>query len=106
MNTYLLNSPVLTAYGEYRFEGPITADAARELLADGFISAIGHKTAADFLSQLLQLTVPFDRSRIEMQPGDHAVILRLMERLPEGHVLSKEEAATYPHELSVLQRTT
>lgn len=104
MTTYLLNSPALTAYGQYEFSGPLTVDAARELLAGGFVSAIGHEGAAVFLSNLLSVDVPTHRIRITMQPGDRALVLRLLERLPEGRTLSAEETRAFPFELGVLHR--
>jgi len=39
---YLLNTPVLTSYGDFRFEGPLTLAAARAFVAKGAHSAIGH----------------------------------------------------------------
>jgi len=40
---------------------PISTEQAKRLLADGFISAIGHESTAAFLSQLLGIPVPFNR---------------------------------------------
>jgi hypothetical protein len=84
-----LNSPVLTSYGEWMFEGPIDVEQVRTSLRDGFISAIGHQGTADFLSVLLGLTIPTNRVWIEIQPGDRALVVRILERMPKGKVLTR-----------------
>jgi hypothetical protein len=101
---YLLNTPILTAYGDFRFTGPIEPDDARQRLRPGFTSAVGHEPSAAFLAALLGLEVPVRRVSIEMQPGDAALVLRLRRRLPEGKLLSQEEMAAVPFELGWLER--
>jgi hypothetical protein len=50
---YLLNSPVLTDFGLWRFDGPLTLEQGRDWARDGFISAVGHEATAVLLSGLL-----------------------------------------------------
>ena len=101
---YLLNAPILTTYGDYRFEGPLALDAARAFAAEPTRSAIGHAGTAVFLSQCLGVAVPCQRNAIRMQPGDQALVLRLLQRQPEGVLLDAEALAKTPHEFGLLTR--
>lgn len=100
---YLLNSPILTAYGLWQFR-PLSEKEAQQLAAQGFISAIGHEASALLLSQRLQQSVATQRISVTMEPQDQAIVLRLTTRLPEGKVLSAEELAVIPCELGLLER--
>jgi hypothetical protein len=101
---YLLNTPILTDYGDWRFEGPLSVEQVQQTLAGGFVSAVGHAGGAEFLERLLGLPVPLNRVPIKMQPGDRAVVLRLTARLPEGAVLTEEQMQSLPYELGLLTR--
>jgi hypothetical protein len=100
---YLLNSPVLTAYGKYSFEA-IALTEAKEWAKNSFISAIGHAGTAELLSVLLEVDVSVNRVRIEMETEDEALVFRLLTRMEEGRVFSREEIAQLPFEFGLLTK--
>jgi hypothetical protein len=103
MTVYILNSPILTSFGRYVYR-PISVEEARSiLLAEGFVSAVGHEGTANLLSNLLGVSIPANRIAITMKPGDKALVFQLLHRLPEGRVLSVEELKAVPYRLGLLE---
>ena len=99
---YVLNTPILTEYGSFDFRKSSLPEV-KELLSQGFTSAIGHEATASLMSELTGINIPVNRVAIKMQPGDIAVVFRLLTRLPEGKVLSLDEIAKIPYELGILE---
>ena len=52
------------------------------------------------------MDIHINRIHVNMQAGDKALILRLLERLPEGKVLNAQEMRQVPFELALLTRLT
>ena len=83
----LLNAPVVTSEGVYRFE-QISPEEARSLVhRQGFKSAIGPAPTALVLSELLNVDCPMNRVEFRQQPGQVAIVFRLARRLEEGRIL-------------------
>jgi hypothetical protein len=85
---YLLNSAVITSPGLYRYS-KLTPDDARHwyeqaLATDPIapISTIGYAETAAALAELLGRPIIVDRRTISMEPGDEALVFRIV--LPPG----------------------
>jgi len=59
--------------------------------AGEFISAVGHESTAQLLSELLGTEIKQNRIIVDMQRGDEALAIQFLVRVQEGKVLSKEE---------------
>ena len=101
---YLLNSPILTNYGAFRFSQLDSADAIWMLRTNSFTSAIGHESTAKLLSRMWSMDIPVNRTQIHMDIGDRAIVFRLLTRLPEGKVLSEYELLHVSYELGLIER--
>lgn len=86
MTIYLLNASVLTNFGEYSFK-EISINEVREILDEGYVSAIGHPSTAEILSKLLGMNVEVNRINSRQEVGDKAVVFWLLQRQPEGVVI-------------------
>lgn len=69
----------------------INVETAKQILSQGFISAIGYQATAQLLSKLLGLRVQSSRNSVFMEKGDKAVHFFLKQRLPQGQVLDETE---------------
>jgi hypothetical protein len=69
----------------------ISVDEAKQLLKQGFVSAVGHEGTAQLLSKILGVNIPANRVSVWMEKGDVGVHFFLKTRLPEGAVLSEEQ---------------
>lgn len=80
---YILNSAVITAPGVYEYR-LISPQEAKAWFYSGErpLSTIGYEETAAALSEMLGAPVPVNRVTIKMEPGDEALVFRLV--LPPG----------------------
>jgi len=80
---YILNSAVITAPGLFRYRH-ISIDEARKWLdLHDWVSTIGYEETAKALQKITKVIIPVNRKVIEMQPGDEALVFRLV--FPSGY---------------------
>jgi len=101
---YVLNTLILPVDFEAKkqyevYLEKIDIEKAKEVLSEGFISAVGHEATAKLLSKLLGISIPYNRIAIKMREGDIGIHFFLKTRLPEGKILSEEELRELEYDL-------
>jgi Domain of unknown function (DUF1874) len=114
MQLALLNTSILTNYGAFTYrkidlnDAQILAYNANDPMIgpdDGLLSAIGHESTAQILTELLDVPVAMNRIQFAQEVGQNALVFKLKGRPPEGKILTKEEIETIGYEFGLLSRT-
>lgn len=101
---YVFNTPIITAYGTFRYRKIDVETAVEFLRARDWQSAVGHEGTASLLNQLSGVEIPVRRERTQMRAGDTALVFRILQRLPENTgVLDREALRGIPHEYGLLE---
>jgi hypothetical protein len=114
MKLALLNTSILTQYGSFTYAKISLSDA--QLIVynaaepqigpdDGILSALGHQSTADILTDLLEMPVSMNRIQFAQEVNQSALVFKLKGRAPEGVILSREEIETIGYEFGLLTRT-
>lgn len=101
---YLMNSPVLAAFGEYRYREMSIEDARTFVAERGWTSAIGHDGTARAMEALLGLPVPHERREVTLDVDDAALIFSVRGRLAEGQILTADEVLQREPQFGLLER--
>ena len=100
----LLNCAIITADGIYECH-PLTLVEAKEIVKNNkIISAIGHDSTAQILTELLGVEVLVNRIQFIQEIDQKAIVFKLNGRPPEGKILSKEEIETIGYSFKLLTR--
>lgn len=99
---YLFNTTIMPNEGLY-LNRKVSLEQALQICKgfDSFVSAIGHQGAADAFNQLgfFDGKVAVNRISAVMEPGDQAIAIKVLGRLPEGAILTLEELQQIGFEL-------
>jgi Domain of unknown function (DUF1874) len=105
----LLNTSILTAYGNFTYAPMVLTDAQIFVQTAyhglGCLSAIGHESTAAILTELLEIPVAVNRIQFAQEVGQDALVFKLKGRAPEGVILSKAEIEKIGYEFGLLTRT-
>lgn len=101
----VLNTSILTADGTFVLTS-ITLEEARELVRgpEGILSAVGHESTSQILTELLGVTVPVNRIQFAQAVGQEALVFKLHGRAPEGVLLGREEVEAIGYSFKKLYR--
>jgi hypothetical protein len=98
MTVYLSN-----AFSLSMINAPVTIkvleagiDNVKDIISDGFVSAIGHEATAQVITSQLGVQVSVNRISVKIVPGDVLIVFQLLSRLPEGKILSEDEMRQIP----------
>lgn len=104
MKVALFNGTIATTNGVYKVSD-IDIDSAKKLIfKNGFISAIGHESTAEIISDLFGMDIPMNRIQFKQKVGQKAVVFKLNQRPPEGSVLSRDEIEKIGYSLKLMER--
>lgn len=86
----ILNTSILTEYGQYSYH-KISLDDAKKLVITGFRSAVGHESTAKVISTLLGVDCPVNRIQYKQGIGETALVFKLNGRPKEGQILTFDD---------------
>ncbi|MTI66753.1 MAG: DUF1874 domain-containing protein [Firmicutes bacterium] len=104
MKVGIFNGTVATTNGVYKISDIDIKEAKKLLLKNGFISAIGHKSTAEAISDAFEMDIPMNRINFKQKVSQKAVVFKLNKRPPEGSILSREEIEKIGYSFKLMER--
>jgi len=100
----VLNTSIITSDGTFTLQ-TISLDKAKELIKNNdILSAIGHQSTSEILTNLLSVSIPLNRIQFEQEQGQIALVFKLNGRPPEGKILSIEEIESIGYKFQLLTK--
>ena len=103
MKLALLNTTIATTDGLFEVR-TITLQESQQLAqSNELLSAIGHSSTAQIMSELLGVDVAENRIQFEQELKQVALVFKLKGRAPEGVILNKEEIEKIGYEFKTMK---
>lgn len=113
MKLAILNTSILTNHGTYKYD-PLSLSDAKHIVYDandpmigpdnGILSAVGHQSTAEVLTELLETPIAMNRIQFAQEIGQSAIVFKLNGRPPESKILSREEIEKIGYEFGLITR--
>jgi len=104
MKIGIFNGTITTTNGVYKISDIDVDDAKKLIIQNGFISAIGHKSTAEAISDSFNMNIPMNRIDFKQQVGQKAVVFKLNNRPPEGSILCRDEIDKIGYSFKLMER--
>ena len=110
MTLYLMSTTVVPsgATGIWRMSALSTEVAGRiaRCHADTLVSAVGHASTAEAMTELLGLKVEASRISVAPRPGDEFLCFKLLRRPDEGAILTRAQLDELGYEFCLMEYET
>ncbi len=109
MRLVFLNTSIITSEGQFNYDG-IDLKQAMLLVGEAkendyeILSAIGHESTAQILSDLLGYPVKCNRIEYKQEVGDLALVFKMNGRPEEGKVFTRDEIEKVGYRFGLLTK--
>ena len=110
MTLYIMSTTVIPsgAWGRWEMDSIDLGQAAQMVWPEGpgytgWVSAVGHESTAQVLSDLLGVSIPANRITVEPVPGDRFLCFRLLRRPAEGAILDRSTLESIGFEFALMR---
>lgn len=102
----LLNTSICTTCGTYKLVD-LTLEQAKELVAenkDNLLSAIGHDSTAEIMSEILEVPVLVNRIQFTQEAEQKALVFKILGRAKEGQILDRAAVEEIGYKFQLFER--
>jgi hypothetical protein len=104
MRIAILNMSIATAFGSYTYEEITLGEAKALLVGEDILSAVGHESTAEILTELLAVEVKVNRINFVQEVGQKAIVFRAKGRVKEGCIFTRQEIEEIGYTFGLLTR--
>ena len=104
MEIGIFNGTIATTNGVYKISDIDVENAKKLICRNGFISAIGHKSTAEAISDTFNMKISMNRINFKQDVGQKAIVFKLNKRPPEGSILCREEIEEIGYSFKLMER--